>query len=31
MQNKTRTILTDLREKLPPLIAKDHVGKKEEC
>jgi hypothetical protein len=31
MKSITKTFLTDLRGKLPPLIAKDHVWKKEEC
>ena len=27
MKNKTKRTFSDLREKLPPLISRDHVGK----
>jgi hypothetical protein len=31
MQNKSKTFLTDLSEKLPPPTAGEYVGENEEC
>ena len=27
MKNRTKSFFVDLREKLPPIISRDHVGK----